>query len=492
MKNSNSTVPPYRMDQLAAKVEAEMGLSFAGAKQRDLGTAIRRMAESLGLDSDIDCVDWLLADPWEKPKSDLCALHLTIAETYFFREPRALNLVCDYIRDKMNAPGSGNDRIRIWSAGCCTGEEPYSIAMALKQAIPGLDPRRISILGTDINSKNLQAAAAGMYRQWSFRNPHATLHRSYFTEEDGGRFRLAEQIKELVRFSELNLAAPVYPSDLTDTHSIDIIFCRNVLMYFSKREATKVIERFRECLVNGGWLIVSPSEASADMFPGFSGVYFPDAIYFQKTASGDDARLAQRPSSRLQTREPWRTQLRPGASSGYKLPAATGQRQAHAVPAAPDPGPLKNASVQTAPIPIKKGIAGAAAADAAVQARALANEGRTAEAMQCLERAMQLDRSSIELYHAKALVAMESGDHRTAELSLKQVLYLQPDFILAYYLMGVLHAGKNRRREALRQFEIAKELLAQLDDDALVPGSEGMTAAYLLESVQFFLQKGCA
>jgi chemotaxis protein methyltransferase CheR len=478
MKNSEYMIV-NRIDRLAEKIESETGLSFPEAKHRDLKLAIRRMAESLGLDSDAECIDWLLSGPWGQSKADLCALHLTIAETYFFREPRAFGLVCDYARDKIIDSKDANRRLRIWSAGCCTGEEPYSIAMALRHAMPELDPRQISILGTDINSRNLQFARAGVYRHWSFRNIDTTLRKLNFSEQEGNS-RLHDEIRELVTFSELNLAAPVYPSVATDTHAMDIIFCRNVLMYFSKPQAMKVIERFRQCLVNGGWLIVSPSEASAELFSGFSGVYYPDAIYFRKNSSADCAAPSRQVFSRLAPLETDLEHLR------------TKDRIAHTVSRTVDLASKRDNA--NAPALAKRNVARNAGkaeeeTDAASRASTLANQGKSIEAMRCLEQAIKDRPTSSDLYYAKALVAMESGDTSDALQSLKRVIYLQPDCIIAHYLMGIIQSGQDRCGEACKKFETVSGLLSTLKADDIIPLSEGLSAAYLLESIQCYLQK---
>src|SRR5690606_36207152 len=122
-----------------------------------------------GLDEG-DCVSWLLEGSWETAKSDLCADRLTVPETYFFREPGAFDLVCDYARDQLASAGGRDRPTRLWSAGCCTGEEAYSLALALRYRVPELDPERVSILATDLCKSSLQSARSGVYRHWSFRN----------------------------------------------------------------------------------------------------------------------------------------------------------------------------------------------------------------------------------------------------------------------------------------------------------------------------------
>jgi chemotaxis protein methyltransferase CheR len=251
---------------------------------------------------------------------------------------------------------------------------------------------------------------------------------------------------------------------------MDIIFCRNVLMYFSRSQAQKVIERFRQCLVNGGWLIVSPSEASAELFSGFTGVYYPDAIFFRKNNPSNDPAPASVADPGARCEEPPTIDITAGVM--YAVAAVEGFNPKRAD--APDTD------------------LSASETDAVRRARLLANEGDTAEAMRCLERVIIERPSSAELYFAKALIAMEAGDTNDALRSLKRVIYLHPDNIMAHYLMGAIHSSQDRRRDAARIFETVGGLLAALQDDDLVPGSEGLSSAYLLQSVKSYLQKESA
>jgi chemotaxis protein methyltransferase CheR len=449
------------LDRLALYVEAGTGLQFAGARRRDLHSALRRIAAFKGFERDADCLDWFLGSGWDQEKTDLCAVHLTVGETYFFREPRGFELLADYARHKLRA--NPDARLRLWSAGCCTGEEPYSMAMILSRAVPGLDPARVAILGTDLNEANLAFARAGLYREWSFRRTDAALRAAHFTATGDGRFALCPELRARVRFAQLNLALPAYPS--AATAGTDIIFCRNVLMYFSRRQAALAIARMRDCLVDGGWLVVNPSEASADLFTGFTGVYHPDAIFFQKN---EDPLARPTPAQPPQAERP--AAARPLAAPAARGPAARG-------PAAPQHLPLRAA-------------APADPADAVRLARALARCGDSGAALRVLVRAADSWPLAVELYQAAAEIALEQDDHAAAQRYLKRQLYLQPDSILAHYLSALAYLGEGKHDAARRQFATSHALLAALGDDAIVPGSDGWQAASLRATVSSRLGSG--
>ena len=243
--------PHDAIERAARRIERETGLHFSGARRRDLPAAFARMAREAGHVDGESLASWLVDGPWDAARTALCARHLTIGETYFFREPRGLDLLCEVARTKLAAdPQAG---LRVWSAGCATGEEPYSMALALRINVPQLAPERTAILATDLNPASLETARAGVYREWSFRRTAPVLRSAWFCRTEAGQYRLREDVRCQVRFAQLNLAQGTYPPD---TAAMDVIFCRNVLMYFSRSQMREVIARLRDCLTEPAALIV--------------------------------------------------------------------------------------------------------------------------------------------------------------------------------------------------------------------------------------------
>jgi chemotaxis protein methyltransferase CheR len=414
---TDHTVPATDVLDLAAqRVEAETGLTFAGGRRRQFDAALGRMAEALGLPGAAACASSLLAGPWDDARSALCARFLTIGETYFFREPRALDLVCDVARAHL-ARGAARP-LRIWSAGCCTGEEPYSIALALRRCVPQLGLERATILATDLNDAFLDFARAGIYRRWSFRRTDPADLDAFFRPLGDGRYEIDPQVRDSIRFASLNLAAGTYPSGATGTAAQDVIFCRNVLMYFGQEQAKRVIARLRDCLVDGGWLVVNASEASTTLFAGFTPVYHEDAVFFRKCAQPAPAEIPAPP---------------PAVAAPAPAPAS-----------APAPAP---APVAAPPAPRH---------DAAMaRVHALADAGRREEALQCLRRAVEADVLSAPLQQGAALFALEHGDRALARQSVRRLLYLEPESAIGHYLSALIEdaAGRlPRARTMLREY----------------------------------------
>jgi chemotaxis protein methyltransferase CheR len=401
----DDTVGADVLDLAAQRVEAATGLTFAGLRRRQFDAALERMAGALGLPGAAACASWLLAGPWDDTRSTLCARFLTVGETYFLREPRAFDLVCDRARALL-ARGATR-ALRIWSAGCCTGEEPYSIALALRRDVPQLPPERVDILATDLNDAFLDVARAGIYRRWSFRRTDPADLGAFFRPLGDGRYEVEESLRAQVRFANLNLATAVYPSAATGTLAQDVIFCRNVLMYFAPAQAGRVVARLRACLVDGGWLVVNASEASTRLFEGFTPMYFEDAVFFRKDALPPPAPA-------------------PAPAAPVLAPAVPVRRSEPLAAAAP-----------SAPVP----------ADDTAMARvhALAQTGGREEALQCLRRAVEAEALSAPLQQRAALFALEHGDPALARHCVRRLLYLEPDNEVGHDLWALIEVSAGRR-----------------------------------------------
>ncbi|MBI4458741.1 MAG: protein-glutamate O-methyltransferase CheR, partial [Acidobacteria bacterium] len=232
-------------------VAGQMGLHFPPERWRDLERGIGSAAREFGFSDADSFAQWLLTSPLTRNRVEVLASHLTVGETYFFRDRRAFELLEDQILPELIRSRRGTEqRLRIWSAGCATGEEPYSIAILLHKLIADLERWNITLLATDINPRFLHKARSGEYGEWSFRDAPHWLRERYFKKTEGDRFRIAPFIQKLVLFSHLNLAEDAYPSLSNDTNAIDVIFCRNVLMYFTPERQKRVAENFHRTLVD--------------------------------------------------------------------------------------------------------------------------------------------------------------------------------------------------------------------------------------------------
>lgn len=207
---------------------------------------------------------------------------LAVNETYFWREFDQIRAVVEHIVPglRLNRPGQP---VRIWHAACATGEEPYTMAIALREA--GLDgPGRIEITATDFNLSALAQAREGLYRPRSFRSIPPDIMNRYFTSESGDRYRLKKTIREMVDFSYLNLMGDASTLRLS---SCDIIMCRNVFIYFSDSAIRRVVEAFYHSLNASGYLFVASAESLMRITNLFELVEIGGAFGYQKMPAFD-------------------------------------------------------------------------------------------------------------------------------------------------------------------------------------------------------------
>ncbi|MEN3352318.1 MAG: chemotaxis protein methyltransferase CheR, partial [Betaproteobacteria bacterium] len=472
-----------------------MGLHFPRERWDDLQRGLAEAARELGFDNVATCVGSFLSERTTKTQLQVLASHLTIGETYFFRDKPTLDALAGHILPELIRARAGREqRLRIWSAGCCTGEESYSLAILLHQLLPDLSHWHVTITATDINGRYLQKAAAGTYGEWSFRNAPADLKERYFKRSAEGRYTVLPEIRQLVSFEHLNLVEDVYPTLATDTNAMDLIFCRNVLMYFTPFQIRKVIRNLRHALIDGGWLAVSPSEASQALFSEFRAVNFPGAIVYQKSATEPQgSSMPGQLSDSVQIVAPDNT-----------LPASRPPAVRHALLAEPAAAPENPTFFQTPPASFavaeslyQEGRYAQAAemlltalADGALESpafslltRALANQGRLAEALVWCDRWIAVDKRDAAAHYLRAIVLLEQGDAGEARSSLQRAIYLDPEFVLAHFALGNLARSRGKIDEAHKYFTHAQRLLRRHQPNDLLPESDGLTAGRLAETL---------
>lgn len=483
------------LSRLSQCVTQQVGLRFPRERWPDMEREIRAAARDFQFTDVHACVEWLLASPLSRHQVEVLARHLTVGETYFFRERPAFDFFGKHILPELLRLRTNGQRVRIWSAGCASGEEPYSIAILLDQCLGKEAAHRASVLATDINPRSLTKAEEGVYGDWSFRGVSPSLKKSYF-HQHGRRYKIRRKIREPVWFSYLNLAEDAYPSLPTGTNAMDVIFCRNVLMYFSPEQARKVVRNFHRSLVEGGWLLVSPCEASAALFPEFSPHLLPETIVYRKqTAPADTVGWLPRPvvqqhppldgggiaglraAERTQALFPLDSAALPGGVHGAPQGAGASEAPAAALPDAHPAGsaePPSEAPQASAPDAVSRVVA----------ARTLANQGRLTEAMAQCELAVKDNKLHTGYQYLRATILLELGDYEEARLALKRTVYLDPDFVLAYLSLSNLARRRNDGAAATRYLRVARALLSTRDGEELLPESEGMTAGRLLEIVE--------
>jgi chemotaxis protein methyltransferase CheR len=254
------------------------GLHYPERKRGDLAHGLTQAMNS----GDYADLAALYADAAaDGPGWETIVAHLTVGETYFFRNGPQFEALQQHVLPELLQRRSTIRSVRVWSAACATGEEPYSIAMLLDHMLPQDQLWQASILATDLNQRFLARAREGLYGEWSFRET-STDQRARFWTQEGNRWRLHTAIRRMVVFARLNLAEATYPAIANGTCALDIIFCRNVMIYFDEATTRQVIDRLYGALAPGGWLFVGHAEPQVGLFSQFEVHNFPSAIIYRK------------------------------------------------------------------------------------------------------------------------------------------------------------------------------------------------------------------
>lgn len=454
-------------------VAFRLGLAFPETRQSDLRRGLLRACRSSRLSTPEPYVEWLATLSDQSPEWKRLASHLTVGETYFFRDPALFEALEKQILPSLIAArrAQGLLQLRLWSAGCATGEEPYSLAILLDRLLPDRSRWALTILATDINLEALHVAQQGIYRQWSFRNTPEWVRTRYFHHQDAQAVEIDPGIRHTAVFAPLNLSDGSYPSVVTNTVAMDLILCRNVLMYFTPQAQRATVARLREALVTGGWLVVSPAEASAELLRPLVPVQCSGAILYHKENAGS-----------------------PLASTAERSAVTSSVASSEAKPALPDistPGPVVNLQSDEAVMPAaERERAPGEAASLLQRARDLADQGQLDEAHRLCERALERDRLDPDAHLLLAAICQERGEVGTAVEALRRAIYLDPDSAPAHFLLGSLLLRQGEQRRGQRSMETAVGLLSARPRDEVVPGTDGLSAGPLLEMARAYLELG--
>ncbi len=469
---------------LSQVVADRMGLHFPRERWVDLERGIAAAAKAEQRHPD-DYAQRLLAAPLNRETTEFLARFLTVGETYFFREKRSFEILAEQVLPELVHTCQKYERkLRIWSAGCCTGEEAYSLAILLDRLFPGWAEKHVSILATDMNPSFLEKAARGVFSSWSFRNAPPWLQSGYFKEIDSRNFEIGPRIRERVTFARHNLAEDTYPSMTTGTHALDLILCRNVMMYFSPKKTSEAVRSFHRCLVEGGHLLVSATEISSQLFSQFTSLPFGEAVFYRKDKKPFAAPLSP-PAESVLSAPPIMTV--PALLLPVIVPAEVLEM----------PKIEKQSPYQAALALFEQGNYGAAAekleADSALtgsaeksalMARICANLGRLSEARAWVEKALGADKLDPGLHYLHALILQEQGAPDEATMALKRALYLNPKLVVAHFALGNLAAREGKPEEADRCFGNVLSLLSDYPLRAVLPHSDGLAASRLREMVE--------
>jgi chemotaxis protein methyltransferase CheR len=465
-------IEPRDVVRFREMILARTGMAFPDKRTPDLERAIRRATAEAGLPTASALYDLVVRTPGISVTFDGLASALNVSETHFFRDQGQVEELRSSILPELAARRREDRRLRIWSAGCSTGEEPYTLAILLRQLIADLSGWDVLILATDINGASLEHARRGIYREWSFRGIPATRVRHDFLRR-GDLFEVVPAIRRMVTFARLNLAEPVYPSVATNTYGMDLILCRNVLLYFDRAQAHAVVARLRSSLDDAGRLIVSRVDSSLPIFEGLQ-TDRPGSGVFTKAHPTDLDAGALRGGASAPVTHP------PGRLPGVSRPRD--ERRA---------SPIRQTDVPRSLVPSGRsdpamGSIEPASAEPRAAYDALLAAWRSSgplEARSLLDRALADNPLDAALHYLDGLILLEQGDVAGALRGFRRSIYADPEFALAHLGQGTAFARAGHSDRARAALEKASRLVADLDPQDTVFAPDGLTAAEVLEFV---------
>ena len=211
----------------------------------------------------------------------------TVNETYFYREDHQLRCMTSNLLEDIVLRRSSDEPIRIWSLPCSTGEEPYSIAIWLMENWPAVDRYDIEIVGSDIDTRALKAASEGIYGERALMRLTKSIRERYFRPLPDGNLQIDPGLRDSIRFTKTNL---IETPSMNEYRNIDIVFCRNVLIYFDDASRRMAAENIYDCLRPGGYICLGHSETMSRISSLYQVCRFPDAIVYQKPEADDGNR----------------------------------------------------------------------------------------------------------------------------------------------------------------------------------------------------------
>lgn len=256
------------------------GMLFDESKRYYIDRRIAERIAATGADSFQVYFAMLRSDAREEIEHLVNAF--TVNETYFYREEHQLRCMTSHLLEDLLQRKQAGDTLRIWSIPCSSGEEPYSIAIWLMENWSQVDRHNIEIVASDIDTRALKAAAEGIYGARALMRLSPSLIDRYFAPVDDGHYQIDPGLRESIQFTRANL---IDPRQMSTYRDFDIIFCRNVLIYFDDTSRRIAAESLYDCLRPGGYICLGHSETMSRISPLFSVRRFPDAIVYQRPES---------------------------------------------------------------------------------------------------------------------------------------------------------------------------------------------------------------
>ncbi len=491
MRASGFTDPSFA--RLAELAHLLAGLVFPLNRQPSAEAGMRRAMSALRIS---DPAQLLRAAEQPGPMRDAILAELTVGESYFFRDEAQLGILGSEIVPARIDTHGAHRPLRVWSAGCASGEEPHTIALLLREL---RWPHPAQIVGTDIALPRLAAAKRGRYTRWALRGVSDERVRAWFRPVSS-YFELAPSVRADVEFRALNLVHDDYG---TGGPGYDLVLCRNVMIYFDLDTVARIAERLLASLDIDGWLVLGASDPPLAQLVACEAVMTPAGMAYRRPSASTPPllRMDTEVATSIAPARPawndasWSAASRQISAGESTRPMAVPVRESAAMAPvvdttlAPPAYADIHAAYQRADYTTAEGlaIAAMAAADlstdtlpvAILHIRAVGNQGRLDDAGALCASALETHALSAELHYLHAMLLAESGWHAAAAVAARRSIYLDSRFVMSHLLVGDVLTRTGDLHGARRGFSNALELLAGADADAPVAGADGVPASRL-------------
>jgi chemotaxis protein methyltransferase CheR len=508
------TLSPADFDRYRAIVRQRAGIEIPDARKTDLEKGVQAALRQSGAGNP-DALYELLAEKGPRGTAAFEAMvpAITINETHFFRNRPQMKALETEILPRLIEARKDTRKLRIWSAACSSGEEPYSLAILVDRLLPDRDRWEVLIHGTDIDPTALDKAHTGLYGNWSFREVPQDIKDEYFTKADEHRFELAPKIRRMVKFTRMNLVDDPYPSPETQTDRMDLIVCRNVLIYFREEAIQRIVDRFHDSLVDEGWLVVGHAEPSQEIFHRYQVTNYPGTIVYRKSRHGQQGKpidplarvesVVRRPPSAepvIRKPEPARKPLiaRPQPPTRDQQ----SRKPAPVRPLRPVGGKTKAGPVTTGPADEAFSLYEAGRSGDAINrleelataspkdyrapyllAKIFASKVRFAEAERWIDVAIANRELAPEAHYLRGIALQEQGRLEEALEAFRRSVFLDATFALGHFAAAGVFGRTGQSARAQKSLATVAELLAGKPADMVLPEGDGLTVGRLMELV---------
>lgn len=462
-------------------LQSRSGLHFKPEQRDEFVIGVQEAMIATGFHDYSAYYQALMTTPNEHPIWKQLVNQLTIGETYFFRNNWQFKALREEVLPSLieKRRRAGDLSLRLWSAGCATGEEAYSLAILLHELLPDLELWNILVLATDINEQSLAKAQIGYFSNWAFRNETPFAIREKYFLARRNLYEIVPEIRRMVRFDYLNLVEDSYPSAASETLNMDVILCRNVTIYFDRPTTQRIVDRFYQSLVEGGWLVVGHSEPLASIYKAYEIQNFTNTIFYRKPLSG----------------------------KADMAPPAAAELLAQKVLDLPPSNPF-SAREQAERLDEISRLMGKGNFDEArrklssflemmpdheealfLLAKLTADEGQFNEVHDLLDTLEQVNPLLPQAHYLRAIVYQQNQLPDQAKAALRRALYADREFVLAHYMLGELFYTEGNTAMAQRSWQNALNALKKQPPSSLVPFGDGTMVGTLVHAIEQRLSK---